>query len=213
VGVLGDRDERAGPGQHRARRDDQHGQQPMAHPAGFARIRHHLPWTNGQVTGCVHSFGHPQADQPRCEDGNRDSAAAIAKIDEFAEADTKQSFGSLAVADITLRYSERLHCAWGLLSGKGEIYVLRTTAKYGNEQIVEKRRLTDDSITHTGAYDLSLGSIRVCGRSLDGSTSTGASVSSGADFGPEDVNVDSSSTVSVSQVQQLAGVQCTRKVP
>jgi hypothetical protein len=39
VGVLGDRDERSGTGQDRARADQQHREHAMAHPARAARVR------------------------------------------------------------------------------------------------------------------------------------------------------------------------------
>jgi NADPH:quinone reductase-like Zn-dependent oxidoreductase len=40
VGVLGDRGERPRPGQHRARRKQQHREHTVAHPARLPRVRH-----------------------------------------------------------------------------------------------------------------------------------------------------------------------------
>ena len=147
-----------------------------------------------------------------CKDKSRDAAAKAAQSPDMREIEIVFSDGTIGKAQITLRHSASNKCAWGLLEGQGVIWMERRSP-HGTIDRIGERRLEEDSITHTVALDLTLGSVRACGQGFNGSESTnsGASVSvsgSVSDRGSTG-SVSGSGSSGSSTVRSLAAVVCT----
>jgi hypothetical protein len=132
-----------------------------------------------------------------CRDGSRDAAKKAARAPDMREVDQQFSVGDLASAEITLRHSASNNCAWGLLEGHGVIWIERQSP-WGTWDHMSEMTLdlgSYSSVTHTAAFDLSMGRVRACGRGINGSNTSGSSSSvSGGTDGVSGSESDSEST-------------------
>jgi hypothetical protein len=99
-----------------------------------------------------------------CKEGSR-------KIDtsDVQEIQTILLDGTQGHAEVTLRYSPKHQCVWGLLEGTGAIWMERELRTDEFERHTPQL-LATPSITHTAALDLRRAHVRLCGFTFDGST-------------------------------------------
>jgi hypothetical protein len=92
---------------------------------------HHLPRTNGQVTGCVHSFGHPQArragrsNRERRDATGTGSVASVrpAELDEAPQLSDDELVGAVrrwASDEGALPSRERIRVRFGIGTGRAD---------------------------------------------------------------------------------------------
>lgn len=141
-----------------------------------------------------------------CKAGSRNASKTAAKASDMREVETLFIDGSNGHAEVTLRYSESLDCAWGLLEGTGQIWVEQKSPD-GTFNRLYWQRLDKTGITHTAAANpVAGGAMRVCGNTFDGSVTTGSGSSS--DGKSASGSSSDSSTISFTQprcTQSLGG--------
>jgi hypothetical protein len=135
-----------------------------------------------------------------CSEGSRKINAS-----DMREVETIFVDGSIGHAEITLRHSPGLNCAWGLLEGTVQIWIERKSL-WGTFDRLYLKELTGPSITHTAAVDLSKGPMRVCGLTFNGNNSL--SVDSGVDVSLNDAGVGES--VSAGRERSHTPPKCTQ---
>jgi hypothetical protein len=149
---------------------------------------------------------------PACEDNKRKTAEKAAKEPDMREVQTKTSDGSRFDAEITLRFTPSMRCAWALFEGVGgAVWLERAPAgsggidRMGEIHIEPEERVAGrgwrKKTTHTVAADLMRGPVRACGEGIDGEEGRDSRIG----VGPDGPNAE----LGESETESQSLTQCT----